>query len=144
MRKGDQTIANKFAVDFLEALWREVNTTCEQNLNENYFNEKIDLLSHKSLLLLANEKIGEELNKNCENEPITEDNFVVQFICNQTQTMKKLFQEEWQKVVNELRDRIVENMNEKFRNQISTIQLVLKELLDGLVAQCASLDRPRG
>ena len=90
-------------------------------------------------MLLANEKITEELE--AENEPIGEENIVIQYTCNRTQNLKELFKEEWLKLENELHGKIVGDMRDKFTEQISTIKHVLSEFLDRLEARCKELDR---
>ena len=77
MREGVQSIANKFAGDFLEAVWRGVSTECEQSINERYFDAQKDRLSYKSILLLANKKITEEFHNN---EPTDENNTILESI----------------------------------------------------------------
>ena len=78
MREGVQTIANKFAGDFLGAVWRGVSTECEQNINERYFDDQKDRLSYTSILLLANKKITEEVFHN--NKPTNEKNAILESI----------------------------------------------------------------
>ena len=92
MRKGEKIIASKFAGDFLAGVWREINGTCKRSIEEEYFYKTKDELSHRSILLQANARITEMLLH--PNEPVDGHNFVVQFICNRTQCLKSLFQEE--------------------------------------------------
>ena len=179
MREGDLTMANKFAGDFLAAAWREVNTSCERSIYEEYFEKEADRFSHKNILLLANERITEELSNastlateeeplsrfnyffqtiarnlpfpairpNIHRDPpdpnqsVSEDIFVVQFICNRTQTLKDIFQEEWRKLSSELYRRIVGNMKIKFMEQVTKLQSILERLLEGLEETCKEKDR---
>ena len=140
MRDGDKTIANKFARDFLAAVWRKVSTECEHNVNERYFVSHKYKLSHKTILLLANENITEEVNR-CHEDSINEENVIIQHTCNRTQNLKQLFREEWIKLANELHDKIVGTMRESFSEQIAKIKYVLTEFLNDLVANCEKLDR---
>ena len=142
MREGDQIIANKYAEDFLSAVWREVNTDCEQNIIESFIDEKKERLSYTSILLLANTKIRTDLNRSDRiKDPIGEENIIIQYTCNRNQTMKKIFEEEWLECANELYDIIVENMRDNFTKQIAPIKDVLKELLDGLKIKCVSSEQ---
>ena len=68
MRVGDQTIANKFARDFLSAVWRKVYTECEQSIQEEHFDAKTNILSHHNILFLANKKVTEELGNSDRSE----------------------------------------------------------------------------
>ena len=138
MRNGDLTMANKFAGDLLAAVWREVNTACEQNVNDRYFDAFRNKLSHKSLLLLANENVSKELNSY---NYIDESNFVVEYICDYKRCLKTLFQEEWFKLTKELHDKIIGDMRDKFTEQIAKVELVLNEFLERLLAECKKLDR---
>ena len=61
MRKSDQIFANKFAADFLAALCSGVNTAFERCIYEDYFEKEAEILSHKKILLLANDKVTEKL-----------------------------------------------------------------------------------
>ena len=135
MRNGDLTMANKFAGDLLAAVWREVNTVCEQNVNERYFDAFRNKLSHKSILLLANEKVSKELNN------IDGDNLVVEYICDHKQCLKTLFQKEWFKLAKKLHDQIIGDMRYTFTEQIAKVELVLNEFLERLLAECQKLDR---
>ena len=173
MRKGDSTMAKKFAGDFLAAVWRGVNTACERSIYEEYFEKEADRFSHKNILLLANEIVTEELHRASilteeeqllaldfllqnmtQNQPflgrmpntpnilskelpdpnqsINENNFVVQFICNRTQTLKNIFQEEWRLFSNRLNRRIVGNMKKQFTKQITTCKSILEIFLERL------------
>ena len=144
-RKGDKAIASKYAEDLLAAVWRGVNADCEQSIADKYFRGKKDQISHKSILLLANEKITEELNHDytstSRNNPIDEDNIIIQYTCNRTHYLKKIFKEEWLKIVKELQDEIVRNMRDTFTEQIATLKHVLAEFLERLVAKRKALDR---
>ena len=141
MRESDQVMANKYAEDFLSAVWREVNTDCEQNNIEIFFNEKKERLLHKSILLLANKKITKEITPFYgNNNPIDEENIIIQYTCNRNQTMKKIFEEEWLRCANELNRSIVGHMRDNFTNQIGGIKAVLKKFLDGLKTKCSSSD----
>ena len=179
MREGDLTMANKFAVDFLAAVWRGVNTACERNIYEEYFEKEADTFSHKNILLLANERVTKEIQTNfitTEKEPssglntilqiiaqklpfpvispnifhkdrpdpnqsINEENFVVQFICNRTQTLKDIFQEEWRKLSMELYRKVVGDMNKQFMKQITKLKSILEKLLEVLEEVCKEKDR---
>ena len=61
MREGDLIMASKFATDFLAALFRGVSTAFEPSINEEYFDKEANRFSHKNILLLANERVTEEL-----------------------------------------------------------------------------------
>ena len=167
MRNGDLTMAKKFAGDFLSAVWRGVNTACKRSINENYFDMEADKLSHKSILLIANEKMTQELyqeEKSADifqsnvlpfqslssklpkelshsNKSIDENNFVVQFICNWTHTLETIFQEEWGNVAGEFYHSIVGNMEETFIKQKAIVEDVLKEFLKELEGMCTEKDR---
>ena len=139
MREGDKKMANKFARDFLAAVCRGVSIECKQNINERYFNMHRNKLSYNSILLLAKEKVKKEFDYY---NPIDQSNFVVQFICNQTQTLKTLFQEEWLRLANRLQNRIIGDMKKIFTSQVSTVISVFKEFLEGLTAECRKSERP--
>ena len=150
MREGDLTMAKKFAGDFLSAVCRGVNTACERNINEEYFEKEADRFSHKSILLLANERVREELR--CAStswfkynfavqKSINEDNFVVQFICNRNQTLKDIFQKEWKRLVIGLYHRIAGNVEKQFTKQIATFKHILEIFLERLEVVCKEKDR---
>ena len=145
MREGDLTMAKKFAGDFLAAVWRGVNTACERSIYEEYFEKEADRFLHQNILLLATERVTEELRRGKNHlvgqKSIDENNFVLQFICNRIQTLKDIFQEEWRKLSNELYSRIVGNMQIKFTKQIATFEYILENLLEGLEGMCKEKDR---
>ena len=138
MRKGDQTISNKFAEDFLAAVSREVNTVCKQTIIEKYFNKEKENLSHSGMQLLANNKLIEELNNP---SILNEKNFVVQLICNRKECLKSLFHEEWRKVANNLYGRIVRNMEEIFNKEIASAKNIIEGFLERLNTMCTDKKR---
>ena len=150
MRKGDLTMARRFAGDFLAAVCRGVNTACERSINEEYLEKETHKFSHKNILLIANKRVTEQLcslstlrskNDFTIQKSINENNFVVQFICNRTQTLKNMFQEQWRKLSIELYRKISRNMKIKFKEQIATFKNIFKKILEGLEGMCIAKDR---
>ena len=137
MRKGEKNIAKKLTGDFLAGVGREIKATCKQNIEEEYFVNEKDQLSHKSILLLANKITTQKLHS----KPVDETNFIVQFICNRTQCLRSLFQEEWKKVVVKLHDRICGNLEESFNQKITIVNNVLEEFLRQLKTMCTKKQR---
>ena len=150
MRNGDFKMAKRFAGDFLAALSRGVNTACERNINEEYLEKETHKFSHKNILFLANERVTEQLcsvstlrskNDFAIQKSINENDFVVQFICNRTQTLKNIFQEQWRKLSIEFYRKISRNMKIKFTEQIATFKYILEKILEGLEEMCIAKDR---
>ena len=140
MRKGDQTISNKFAEDFLASVVREVNTICRQNIFEEYIIiiKGKENLSHRGMQLLANDKLIEELRNQ---STFDENNFVVQMICNREKCLKSLFQKEWYKVASKLYDKIVGKMEESFNKEIAIVKIIIKRFLKQLSTTCEDKHR---
>ena len=137
-RKGD-IIATTFAGKFLAGVWREIYATCEQNIEDKYFDKEKDKLSHKSILLLANAIIkGMLLHPDRTND---EYSFVVQFICNRTQCLKSLFHLEWTKVVDKLHDKICENMEENLSQKVTIVKNILEQFIGQLKVMCTEKNR---
>ena len=132
MKKSDRDTSHKFALDFLGAVKRGVVTE-EQSVIENLFNEENTKLSYQNLLLLANSMMLSNLKDNPKEEIMYENHFVVQFICNRNEELRKLFTTQWKQVQDHLYFKIKSAMNEKFDKKLAPIKEILKTLLADLV-----------
>ena len=132
MKKSDRDTSHKFALDFLGSVRRGVVTE-EQSVIENLFNEQNTKLSHQSLLLLANSIMLRNFKDNPKEEIMYENHFVVQFICNRNEELRKLFTTQWKQVQDHLYFKIKSAMNEKFDKKLAPIKEILKTLLADLV-----------
>ncbi|KAI6656616.1 hypothetical protein LOD99_1411 [Oopsacas minuta] len=131
MKESDCKISAKFAQDFLESVKRGV-LTAEQLEIENYFNNKKEIFSHAGLLLTANCMLMTELEKDPESEVSDQDNFVIKYICNRNDELKKIFADKWAKVQDEYYLCILREIRKKLSENIESFKQVLIALLDSL------------
>ncbi|KAI6658695.1 hypothetical protein LOD99_10969 [Oopsacas minuta] len=129
MKESDHKMSQKFASDFLLSIQRGVETA-EQSTIEALFKGRSGNLTHTSILLSANERITTELNK--VDESIGTNNFIVQYICNRNEELKKLFQKQWEIIEEELYYKVEKNMTQKFLKQIGTLKQILTDFLSDL------------
>lgn len=130
----DKKMSNKFASDFIEALQRGVLTAEQSNIKE-HMEEKKEIFSHKRLLLSANESLSKELTTTGK-EPISNQNFVVQYVCNRNEILKRLFHDQWQLMESELYEQTVYNLSEAFKQRVKSVKAVLTLLEKDLQKEC--------
>ena len=132
MNESDLRISNRFALDFIGCVMRGLRTA-ELPIIEEKFRESRESLSHESILLFANSILTtDEPNE----KVMSKYNFVVQYICNRNEEVKKIFQEKWLFVEDKLYDKYLEKMNSEFLKQIENAIQVLRALLDSLKEKC--------
>ena len=130
MKDSDHQIAKKFASDFISAVERGILNIFKSSF-ENLFRERKDSLSHESIFFLANSLITKEISKSDE-EILDTRNFVVQFICNRNESMKRIFDDLWCQANDEVYRVIAQEMKAEFTKQITNLIQVLKMLLRDL------------
>ena len=94
MIANDKNISEKFAMDYLESIKRYVLT----NMNvetEKSFEELRESLTMEQLLLKANLKLKEELERDPNTEVTDTDHFVIKFVCERNILLKELFHRDW-------------------------------------------------
>ena len=131
MRNNDRKTSNQFALDFLESIKRGLVTEQQSNIG-NTFNDQKDSFSHKNIFLLVNEMIREELECEPDEEILDPNAFVIQYICNRNEIIKKFFLKKWYKFIEDLYLVTVKTMREKFTNQVVKLIEVLKAFLQNL------------
>ena len=134
MKDRDRNMSRKFAKDFIAVLQRGVLTAEQSNITE-FFEGKKEILSHKRLLLSANDKITVELN-DTEKKTIDSNNFVIQYMCNRNQVIKVLFHDQWQTLEDQLYTSTFSNLKNTFKEQIDSFLTVLKLLSKDLKEKC--------
>ena len=114
-----------------------------KSIIENLFKERKESLSHESIFFLANSILTKELSRSDE-EILDTGNFVVQFICNRNEAMKRLFDQEWCRANEEVHYIIAQQMKTEFSKQITNIIQVLESLHTDLTESSEKSGHPVG
>ncbi|KAI6650326.1 hypothetical protein LOD99_6003 [Oopsacas minuta] len=112
MKNSDHEISSVFALDLLGRIKRGVLTT-EQPIIENLFSERKEL-------------------ETPDQEIFSENNFVVQYVCNRNELLRNIFFEKWSIVAEELYQEVIPEISKKIKKQVQVIKMVLSTLLDDL------------
>ena len=143
MEESDQRFSENFAHEFIKGVKRGLITT-EKPILENIFTERKAELSHENILLATNDKITREIENTSEEAVITDDNVVVQYICDRNQLLRDVFQEDWCRIEDELYRLAVGNMEMNFNKLIRTTITVFETLLTSLTEKSLGCgDSPR-
>ena len=134
MAESDKKFSQKYASDYLASVKRGLITFEQQNYLKTFLEDRKELLSHESILNLAQDVLFKELLKDPGEEVTDTENFVVQFICNRNHLFKLMFEEKWAEMENILYQTISQNLKMGFEKKtsvlINTVSKLLHELDD--------------
>ena len=136
MKESDQNFSRNFALEFIEGAKRGIKTT-NQPIIDKHFKERQEELSHENILLTSNDIITRDINNTPANTATTIDHFVVKYICNRNELIKDLFQQEWNRIENEVYLLVAGKLRLEFRKQLEATVCVLGALLTSLMEKCA-------
>ena len=131
MRLNDCKASNHFALEFLEAVKREVITDEQTNIRQR-FNDRGKTISYKSILLRVEELIKIELESGPDREIIDQNNIVIQSIFNRNEIIKREFKRKWDELVEAIYAEILKNMKSQYGKQLQQIKVVLLTMLQNL------------
>ena len=135
MKKSDQNFSRNFALEFIEGVKRGIKTVY-QPIIENQFKEREEHLSHESILLRSNDTVTRDINNTPDKAAITVDHFVVQYICNRNELIRKLFQCDWNQIENEVYSLIASKLKLEFKKQLQVTVSGFDALLTSLTKMC--------
>ena len=131
MRKIDLGFSKQYALNFIESV-KQAILDDQDTYIESKFLERKEVLSHKSLFLLMNEKVTKELNSRPDKEILDQNNIVIQYICNRNDVMNKLFQSRWEEVSEIIYGEVVHNTKNLFLEKINTLTNFISNFLQTL------------
>ena len=129
MRLNDCKASNHFALEFLEAVKREVITDEQTNIRQK-FRDRRETLTYKSILLRVEELIKKELESG--KKIIDQNNIVIQSICDRNEIIKREFNRKWDELIETLYAEILRNMKALYARHLEQIKAVLLTMLQSL------------
>ena len=131
MRLNDCKASNHFALEFLEAVKREVITDELTNIRLKFKDMK-QTISYKSIFLRVEELIKKELESRPGKEIIDQNNIVIQSICNRNEIIKREFKRKWDELIEGIYAEILKNMKSQYGKELQQIKVVLLTMLQSL------------
>ena len=132
MRGIDVRISNQFAHAFISSVKRGCVAT-EQPKFDLYFGKKKDTLFYENIISSVNSYITTELEMDPKTEVLDQNNFVIRYICDRNNEIKRIFSELWNILQDEMYHSIDGKIKRKFHEQIQPVQDTLIALLNNLI-----------